>query len=102
MTTSASDLARRAFLRRGALLGLAGSAAPWALNLSLLADAAAATGADDYKALVCIFLYGGNDYGNTLVPVDSSNHQAYASIRGLLALSQAELCLLYTSPSPRD
>jgi len=99
MTTSASDLARRAFLRRGALLGLAGSAAPWALNLSLLADAAAATGADDYKALVCIFLYGGNDYGNTLVPVDSSNHQAYASIRGLLALSQAELAATALTPN---
>ena len=83
--------ARRAFLRRSALLGLAGTAAPWALNLSLLGQAAAASAPADYKALVCVFLYGGNDHGNTLIPVDGTHHAAYSAIRGALAIPQAQL-----------
>ena len=89
--TAPTDLARRAFLRRAALTGAAGAAAPWALNLSLMADAAAAANPGDYKALVCVFLYGGNDYCNTLPPVDSTNHAAYARIRGSLATPLANL-----------
>lgn len=87
------DLARRALLQRASLLGIAGAAAPWALNLSLMADAAAtgASAADDYKALVCVFLLGGSDYGNSLPPVDASNHAAYASIRRDLAIPLADL-----------
>ena len=64
MTMNAS---RRAFLQRASALSLAGTAVPWALNLAAMGEAAAAT-ATDYKALVCVFLYGGNDYGNTLIP----------------------------------
>ncbi len=79
------ELARRAFLRRGASLAATGVFAPWAMNLSLLADAAAAENPADYKALVCIFLLGGNDHGNTLVPVDAAHHASYAAIRGGLA-----------------
>ena len=86
-----TDLARRAFLRRASLTGIAGAAAPWALNLSLMAEAAAATDPADYKALVCVFLYGGNDYANTLVPVDNLNYAAYAKIRGSIATPQADL-----------
>lgn len=96
--TSSIDLARRALLRRGALMGAAGAAAPWALNLSLMADAAAASGAGDYKALVCVFLYGGNDYGNTLVPVDSAHYAQYAQIRGDLATAQAALAATTLQP----
>lgn len=85
------DEARRALLQRGSLLGLAGAATPWALNLSLLADAAASTDPQDYKALVCVFLYGGNDHGNTLVPVDTTHHAAYAAIRGSIATPRNDL-----------
>ena len=66
MTTNTS---RRAFLQRASMLSVAGAAAPWVLNLAALGEAAAAT-ATDYKALVCIFLYGGNDHANTVVPYD--------------------------------
>jgi len=41
----------------------------------------AAQGAPDYKALVCIFLDGGNDGENTLIRYDTSGYQAYAAIR---------------------
>jgi uncharacterized protein (DUF1501 family) len=95
----APDLARRAFLRRGALLSVAGAAAPWAMNLSLIGDAAAAGDPADYKALVCIFLYGGNDHGNTVVPYDSAHHSAYATIRSTLATPQASLAATALTPS---
>jgi uncharacterized protein (DUF1501 family) len=44
----------------------------------------------DYKALVCIFLFGGNDANNLIVPVDT-NYANYASIRANLAIPQASL-----------
>ena len=58
----------------------------------------------DYKALVCIFLYGGNDSNNTLVPYDSSSSDVtgyanYAKIRGPLALSKSSLLQLGPDPS---
>ncbi|HSW03743.1 DUF1501 domain-containing protein [Aquabacterium sp.] len=96
---SSIDLARRALLRRGALLGVTGTAAPWALNLSLMADAAAATSPGDYKALVCVFLYGGNDHGNTLVPVDGTHYTRYAQIRGAMATAQSALAATTLQPN---
>lgn len=90
--------ARRAFLRRAGQLSLAGVATPWALNLASMGEAAAAT-ASDYKALVCVFLYGGNDHANTLVPVDGLHHGAYARLRSDLATPRDRL--LATSLTPR-
>jgi uncharacterized protein (DUF1501 family) len=51
---------------------------------------ALAQGAADYKALVCIFMFGGNDANNMIVPIDA-NYGNYATIRSNLALSQASL-----------
>ena len=72
---------RRAFLRRASHLALAGVAAPMAVNLAALGEAAAFE-ANDYKALVCVFLYGGNDYANTVVAYDDARHARYARLRG--------------------
>lgn len=72
---------RRAFLRRSAQLGMAGTALPLALNLAAMGEAAAFT-ATDYKALVCVFLYGGNDYANTVVTYDDASYNRYSAIRG--------------------
>jgi uncharacterized protein (DUF1501 family) len=75
------ELNRRAFLKRvGAVSGM-GVGAPLALNLAAAGQAAAFTNTD-YKALVCIFLGGGNDYANTVVPYDIPNYDRYSSIRG--------------------
>src|SRR4051812_36658095 len=41
----------------------------------------------DYKALVCVFLGGGNDGANLVVPTDTTSYAAYARTRSLLALS---------------
>ena len=87
MTTHTS---RRAFLQRASALSIAGSAAPWAVSLAAMGEAAAAT-ATDYKALVCVFLYGGNDYGNTLIPYDNARYTAYQSMRPTLAYAQSAL-----------
>ncbi|MDM0014067.1 DUF1501 domain-containing protein [Variovorax sp. J22P168] len=72
---------RRAFLQRSGSLALAGSAMPFALSLSAMSEAAAQT-ATDYKALVCVFLFGGNDYANTLVTYDDASYDKYSTIRG--------------------
>ena len=45
----------------------------------------------DYKALICIFLEGGNDGWNTVVPLDQAGYNTYATNRGALALPQASL-----------
>ena len=76
------ELTRRTFLRRSAQVAGAGTASAYALGLAGLADAAAFTAGNDYKALVCVFLRGGNDHNNTLVPYDSTNHARYVSARG--------------------
>ena len=92
------DASRRAFLKRSSMLAMAGAAAPWALNLAAMGEAAAAT-ATDYKALVCVFLYGGNDYGNTLVPYDDARYALYQGMRPTLAYSQAQLAPTLLTPN---
>jgi uncharacterized protein (DUF1501 family) len=75
------DLARRQFLRRAAALSaVTGIGAPLALNLSLLGSAAA-QGASDYRALVCLFLFGGNDAFNTVLATDAASWDAYTRTR---------------------
>jgi len=52
---------------------------------------AMAQGATDYKALVCIFMFGGNDANNLIVPIDTAGYMNYQTIRANLALAQASL-----------
>ena len=76
---------RRSFLTHAG--ALAGSAALSQLGVF----AAQAASGSDYKALVCIFLYGGNDSNNMLVPIDSSGYANYAKLRSTIALPRAQL-----------
>lgn len=73
---------RRAFLKRAGQLAFTGAALPTAINLAALGEAAAFNAGNDYKALVCVFLYGGSDYANTLIPADAASYAAYQTIRG--------------------
>lgn len=82
---------RREFLRRAGWLGMAGAASPLALNLAALSAASAQAVGDDYRALVCLFMYGGNDNHNTVVPLDDTNHQRYQAIRSNIWLEQGSL-----------
>ena len=95
MTTSSS---RREFLKRASAVSMTGVAAPWALNLAAMGEAAAAA-ATDYKALVCVFLYGGNDYANTVVPYDMASHAAYTSQRAAIAIDRASLSGTVLNPT---
>ncbi|RZI82963.1 MAG: DUF1501 domain-containing protein [Rubrivivax sp.] len=95
---TSTDLKRRAFLRQSGTLGAAGLIAPWAMNLAAMANAAAAGEVSDYKALVCVFLQGGNDQANTLIPVDLAGHATYASLRGQLALPLPGLAATTLAP----
>ncbi len=45
----------------------------------------------DYKALVCVFLHGGNDGDNTVVPITGSGYTDYSTVRGAIAHSAASL-----------
>lgn len=89
---------RREFLRAAGRLSIAGGAAPFALNLATI-GAAAAQSATDYRALVCVFLYGANDHNNTVIPYDAANFSAYTAARSSIARASADLLPL-TSVNP--
>ena len=80
MNSSVSKASRRLFLQQASALSVLGPASPLALCLSG-ASAMAETQASDYKALVCIFLYGGNDAFNTVLPTDAPSWANYTAVR---------------------
>ena len=92
--SSCFDPSRRRWLQRGSLTLTA--ALGTAAGASWLWPARSAFAAD-YRALVCVFLYGGNDGNNTIVPVDNIRHAQYRRARGVLALPQASLMALDAS-----
>jgi uncharacterized protein (DUF1501 family) len=76
------DATRREFLRRtGAFSLVGGAAAPFALNLAALGVAGAQSGGANYRALVCVFLYGGNDAYNTVLATDADSWARYTVAR---------------------
>lgn len=46
---------------------------------------------EDYRALICLFFYGGNDANNLLVPRDTTGYNSYQTARGILAIDRASL-----------
>ncbi|MEO8051050.1 MAG: DUF1501 domain-containing protein [Acidobacteriota bacterium] len=94
---------RRQFLALGARSLAAIGAASLAGRLSQV-NALAATGCpSDYKALVCVFLFGGNDGNNMVIPISTPTSNAansyakYAAVRAGLALPQSSLNSINTS-----
>ena len=75
---------RRNFLQSGAALGL-GSVLPFA------ASEAEAALSEDYRAIVCVFMFGGNDANNMVVPRDPADYTQYAGPRGRLAIPRDNL-----------
>lgn len=98
MSKPTSSASRRTFLKQTAALSMAGVAAPMALNLAAMAEAAAST-ATDYKALVCVFLYGGNDNGNTVIPYDQASYNLYNGLRPTLCYARDALDATALAPS---
>ncbi|MES2149639.1 MAG: DUF1501 domain-containing protein [Pseudomonadota bacterium] len=83
---------RRGFLRNGAQAGMLGALS----SLGLLSAAPAQAAVSDYKALVCLYLFGGNDGNNMIVPLDALRNAKYTAQRAShgLALSNAAGTLL--------
>ncbi len=81
---------RRGFLRQAACAALSTTgilSTVWDLRMVN----AAVPIVNDYKALVCIFLYGGNDGNNLLIPRSGADYSGYANARNVLALPQSSL-----------
>jgi uncharacterized protein (DUF1501 family) len=81
-------LTRREFLRRLGAVGTLG--AMYSLDALISSPLAEAAG-EDYRALVCVFLFGGNDGNNTVVPASGEGYTSYSAIRGSLALAGQDL-----------
>jgi uncharacterized protein (DUF1501 family) len=76
------DHNRRQFLRTASLASMAGiSASPFLVGLNSLAAMAQSTGTSDYKALVCVFLAGGNDGHGTVIATDPDSFAAFTQAR---------------------
>lgn len=83
------NINRRSFLKQGSSIA-ATAASPWLLNLAAIGEASAQS-AQDYKALVCIFLTGGNDQSNTLVPMPQYHYDRYVQQRPTFCLQRYAL-----------
>ncbi len=81
---------RREFLKRASALSFAGTATPFALNLASIGSASAQV-AGAYRAVVCLFLFGGNDHTNTIIPYDQTEYNEYFNSRPDIALMRNDL-----------
>src|SRR5262252_4649440 len=85
---SSSSISRRDFIRQAACAAVGTAALTSAIrDLRFMNAAVAQSNINDYKALVCIFLAGGNDSNNLIIPTIQSEWDNYAAIRtSLLAI----------------
>ena len=92
---------RRQFLRTASLATMSGMyASPIILGLNSLAAMAQGNGASDYKALVCVFLQGGNDGHGTVIATDAASFSAFTTARsGAPGLAYPLANLLPISPN---
>lgn len=87
--THSHAISRRTFLRHSGLLATATG-----LGRLGLINAHAQAAAPDYKALVCVFMLGGNDGHNMVVPLTGPDYTAFRAVRGSLALPDGNTQLL--------
>ena len=92
---------RRNFLRWGCSAALGSTTLGAALgSLSAVgASAARAASPSDYRALVCVYLSGGNDSFNLIAPTDAAGFSTYQKVRGRLATAPADLLPLRPATS---
>lgn len=92
--TCTNPAARRLFLKQASAMAGLGVGTPFALNLAAMGEVAAQS-ATDYKALVCVFMAGGNDAFNTVVATDTESWSNYLSVRNQsgssIALTSSQL-----------
>ncbi|MCE3003765.1 MAG: twin-arginine translocation signal domain-containing protein [Xanthomonadaceae bacterium] len=73
---------RRDFIKGASCLVASGAASSFVPQLSLMGSALAQSVTTNYKALVCIYLDGGNDAWNVVIPADPARHAEYVAARG--------------------
>jgi uncharacterized protein (DUF1501 family) len=86
--------------RRGFMRAM-GVAAATPMMGSVMQAAYAAGPFNDYKALVCVFLFGGNDSHNMIIPLNTAEYASYASGRGNLAIPSANVIPVNSGVSGR-
>src|SRR4051812_45547074 len=89
---------RRQLLRVGGAMSVLGVAAPFAMQLAA-AGSAAGQSAPDYKALVCVFLFGGNDANNMVLATDNDTWTRYFTARNT-GSDPIALMPVGTAPTP--
>jgi len=73
---------RRQFLRTASMASMAGIyVSPFLLELNSLAAMAQSTTGSDYRALVCVYLQGGNDGHGTVIATDPESFAAFTTAR---------------------
>ncbi len=84
---------RRQFLRTASVVSgsVGAAAAPFALNMATLNAAVAQSAVTDYKAIVCMFFYGGNDSSNMVLRTDAPSFNEYTRLRNQMPESIALL-----------
>ncbi len=92
-------ISRRRFLGQSACAGLGFTGMLSTIGTLRLFNAALASceslpAGNDQKSLICLFLYGGNDANNLLVPRDLTSYTAYERDRGILALPRDQILTL--------
>ncbi len=76
---------RRQLIQAGSAGGLT-ALTPWPAMQAL-----AAVDGTGYKAMVCLFMFGGNDSNNMVVPTDLTRYQQYQGVRPNLALGRTQV-----------
>ncbi|MEP6800729.1 MAG: DUF1501 domain-containing protein [Acidobacteriota bacterium] len=98
--TKKMEQTRRDFLVRTGCAALGAAAFSAGFEKFGLISARAMTAAPtDYRALVCIFLSGGNDSNNMVVPLDTTGYNSYSAARSASGLALAQGQLLSITPS---
>ena len=88
-----AELSRREFIRRAACAAVGTAAMTSAIrDLRFMNAAVAQSNITDYKALVCIFLQGGNDSNNLIIPTSAAQYTYYNTTRTpVLAIPQSAI-----------
>ena len=87
--------------QRRRLLRLTAAASAAGLGLGTLAHlSASAQSAGDYRALVYLFMFGGNDGNNLLVPMETAEYASYQRARTNLALARNTLLPIQPRNAP--
>jgi uncharacterized protein (DUF1501 family) len=102
------EISRRRFIRQAACAALGTSSIAstvWnlrAINAATAQAISSIASGPEFRSLVCLFLYGGNDANNMIVPSDNATYGVYANARGPIALAQSSLLPLnLVTPDPQ-